>query len=64
MQLSPVLLTREELAPALSVSPRVVDALKRRGKIPYLKIGRRVVRYDLNSVLAALNKYEVKAIGI
>jgi hypothetical protein len=38
-----------------------VAMLRRSGKIPYVKLGYRTLRYDLDKVLAALAKREVKA---
>jgi hypothetical protein len=34
---------------------------RRAGKIPYVKLGYRTLRYDLDKVLAALTKREVRA---
>jgi hypothetical protein len=57
------LLKRHELARALSISPRSVDNLQHRKVIPFIKISPRCVRFSLSSVLAALRKFEVKAVG-
>ena len=58
------LLTDQELAIELGTGfkPRTVATLRRAGKIPYVRIGYRTLRYDLDAVLAALSKREVKAI--
>jgi len=42
---------------------RSLQTLKRRRKIPYLAIGHRTVRFDLEKVRQALDAFEVKAIA-
>lgn len=60
----PFLLTKEQLRSALQLdSARMVDELMRRRKIPFLKLGHRTVRFDLERVLAALEKLEVHEVG-
>jgi hypothetical protein len=61
--LDDTMLKRHELARALSISPRSVDNLQHRKVIPCIKISPRCVRFSLSSVLAALRKFEVKAVG-
>jgi hypothetical protein len=57
------LLTDEELAEALGTgfTPRAIATMRRARKIPFIKIGHRTIRYDLDHVLAALAKREIKA---
>jgi hypothetical protein len=59
------LLTDYELAAKLGTgfTPRNIAELRRAGKIPHISLGYRFKRYDLNAVLAALSKREIKAIG-
>ena len=58
------LLTKEQLRDALNLpSTRMVDELVRRRKIPVLRLGYRTVRFDLAKVEAAIEKFELKAIG-
>jgi hypothetical protein len=56
------LLKRPQLARAINVSPRTLDNWQRQKRIPFLKLSARCVRYHLPSVLAALKKFEVKAV--
>jgi len=42
---------------------RSIQTLKRQKKIPYLAIGHRTVRFDLEKVRKALDAFEVKAIA-
>ncbi len=48
------ILTKEELAVILGLSPITVSRWGRSGKIPCLKLSGRVVRYDLKAVEAAI----------
>ena len=58
------LLTKEQLRVALGFSStRTIDGLKKAGKIPYLRLGHRIVRFELAAVLKALNKFEVREVG-
>jgi len=57
------LLKRLELARAISVSPRTIDNLQRQRKIPFVRLSRRLVRFHLPSVLAALRRFEVREVG-
>jgi len=52
----------EELGPPFSV--RTLRTLQYKGIIPYLKLGHRLSLFDPDKVLAALDKYEVKAVGV
>ena len=61
---TPDLLTKEELREKLNLpSTRMVDQLMKKGMIPYLPLGHKTVRFDLAKVKAALEKFEVKAVG-
>ena len=58
---APLLLSKKELAATLGVSPRLIDQYQAAKRIPYLKLSERFVRFSLPKVLAALDRYEVKA---
>lgn len=56
-------MTKEQLAAALNVpSTRMIDELVRRRKIPHIKMGHRTVRFVINRVREALDRYEVRAV--
>jgi len=52
------LLTKKELAPHLRVGTRTVDQWMRKGRIPFLKIGK-TVRFRLPDVLEKLSTFRV-----
>ncbi len=47
-------LTADELALVLRLSPDTVRDLARRGKIPSIRISRKIIRYDRSAVDEAL----------
>ncbi len=47
------------VARRLGVSPRYVQTLVRRKVIPVIRLGRRCTRFDLDSVITAVKKFEV-----
>lgn len=51
---TPSLLTREGLALALGVHKTTVTRLTALGRIPYVSVGRRGKRYELQAVVRAL----------
>jgi len=54
-------LTKEQLARAINVpSTRMVDGMARRRMIPYTRLGHRTVRFQLNRVREALQRFEVR----
>ena len=58
------LLTKEELRQRLNLpSTRKIDDMMKKRMIPYLKWGAKTVRFDWLKVQAALEKFELKAIG-
>jgi hypothetical protein len=59
----PALLNRNQLARAISVSPRTVDNLQHQKKIPCIKISKRCVRFYLPAVLNALRRFELKEVS-
>jgi excisionase family DNA binding protein len=52
------LLTKFDIAERLKVAPRTVDSWMKKGKIPFLKIGKSC-RYRWPDVLDKLNAYRV-----
>jgi phage terminase Nu1 subunit (DNA packaging protein) len=52
--------SRQGLAEHYGVSTRCVSNWQAAGIIPFTRIGKRIVRFDLNEVEAALEKYKVK----
>lgn len=56
------LLTSEQLADRLRVSAETVREWARRGSIPTLRLSPRVIRFDLEAVLAALATTPAKAV--
>jgi excisionase family DNA binding protein len=52
------LLTKKEIAPRLRVGPRTVDEWMRKGRIPFLKLGKSV-RFRWSDVLEKLSEYRV-----
>lgn len=57
------LLDIHALSAAIRMPVRTIQSLKDARKIPCLKLGRRTVRYELDKVLEALQKFEVKAVS-
>ena len=51
---TPTLLTREGLALALGVHKSTIYRLTALGRIPYVSVGRRGKRYELQAVVCAL----------
>lgn len=47
----------------MNVSPRQVEKMMASRIIPFCKLGRRCVRFDLDAIDRALARYEVKEIG-
>ena len=54
------LLTLDELARALGETPRTIRNWRAKKLIPYFALGHRTLRFRLNSVLAALEKRQIK----
>ena len=54
------LLDRAQMATEINASTQVVDRLKREGAIPFIQFGH-FVRFDRDEVLAALQRYTIKA---
>ena len=54
-------LTKKQLAARIGVGDRCLDALVASGKIPFMKLGHKTLRFCWPRVEAALAKFEVKA---
>jgi excisionase family DNA binding protein len=52
------LLTVEQLADRLHLSPRTVQTWARQGRFPKVKLSAKVVRFDWSAVLAALRNQQ------
>jgi len=59
LAMQPALVDRYQLSELINVSVPTVERLQRDGRIPVVRIGRRVL-YNLNSVLAALSESTVE----
>lgn len=59
---STLLLDREQLARAINVSSRTVSNWQSSGKIPFLKLSQRCVRFVLPDVLASLKRFQINAV--
>lgn len=58
------LITKEEVRQRLGLpSTRMVDALMRQRKIPFLRLGHRTIRFDWRRVITAIEKLELKEVG-
>jgi hypothetical protein len=57
----PLLTNKAGLAKALTVSPRTIDYWRMKKVIPCLSFGNRFVRFDINEVRQALERYKIEA---
>ena len=58
------LLTAEQLAKRLGISPRTVKGWLQAGHIPATRLTPKVIRYELDDVVAALKeRQEAKGVG-
>ena len=55
------LLKTEEMAEIIQVSPETLDAWRKKGLVPCIKV-RHVIRFNPDRVLKALAKLETKAV--
>ena len=56
-------LSKQELALAIGVSPRLIDSWMAERRIPFLRLSARLIKFNLERVKAALARYEVKEVG-
>ena len=54
-------LNKKQLAARIGVGVRCLDAIVASGKIPFMKLGHKTLRFYWPKVEAALAKFEVKA---
>jgi len=52
-----LLVSKRELSEMLTICPRQIDYMVEAGRIPALKLGTRLVRYEPEKVLAALQNH-------
>ena len=57
------LVSKKELAIAIGVSARTIDNWIAQKRIPFLRLSARLIRFNLERVMAALARYEIKEIG-
>ena len=57
------MLRKQDLAKELNVSPRTIDNFVRQKRIPVHRFTSRLLRYDLQRVRKALDKFEVREVG-
>jgi excisionase family DNA binding protein len=57
------LLSKKELAVAIGVSARTIDNWIAQKRIPFLRLSARLIRFNLERVMTALARYEIKEIG-
>ena len=55
-------ITVQEIAEHLKISTRSVFNLTKQRKIPFKKISKKCLRFDIEKVEEALNRFEVKAL--
>lgn len=55
-------LTSEEVAERLNIPERTLDLLRKQGKLPFVKLTNKTIRYNWDRVEAAYNALERKAI--
>ena len=57
------LLNIKRLSREKEIPERQIRTLYQTGKIPYFKLGHRSILFDPEKVMAALERFEIKAIG-
>ena len=60
----PHLCTKKELAELLRVSPRQIENWQAARVIPFIRIGKRCIRYSTERVLEALMRFEISEMEI
>ena len=56
-----VFLTKQQLADRYAVTVGCVNNWMREGRVPYLRLSKQLVRFNLGAVDTALQRYEVHA---
>jgi excisionase family DNA binding protein len=57
------LLSKQELALTLGVSTRTLESWMSQKRIPFLRLSSRFIKFNLDRVLAALDRYEIREVG-
>ena len=57
------LVDKKCLAKSLHVSIRTVDSLMASRKVPFVRLTKRCVRFDLQKVQEALNRFEIRSVS-
>jgi predicted DNA-binding transcriptional regulator AlpA len=57
------IITEKELAKELNLSLRHLINLRNERLLPYIKLGRRLIRYDRHAVAAAIQKLTVRELA-
>jgi hypothetical protein len=57
------LLTTDDVAQRLTTTPRIVDSLRKSGKIPYVQLNRKIIRFDWPQVEAAIKALTKDAVS-
>jgi excisionase family DNA binding protein len=57
------LLRKQEIAKQLCVSQRTIGNWTRQKRIPVHRFSSRLIRYDLQKVQRALDRYEIREVG-
>jgi predicted DNA-binding transcriptional regulator AlpA len=55
--------SKQEVALAIGISPRTLDGWMAEKRIPFIRLSARLIRFDLERVKHALEKYEVQEVG-
>jgi excisionase family DNA binding protein len=55
--------SKQEVALAVGVSLRTVDNWMAQKRIPFIRLSARLIRFDLERVKTALQRYEIKEVG-
>jgi DNA-binding transcriptional MerR regulator len=59
--IEPRLLTGKQTAQAIGISSQTLDAWRKQNLVPHIRV-RHVIRFDLDRVLRALRKHEIKEV--
>jgi excisionase family DNA binding protein len=57
------LLSKRQVALAIGVSLRTIDNWMAQKRIPFIRLSARLVRFNLDRVIAALARYEITEVG-
>jgi excisionase family DNA binding protein len=57
------LVSKQELALIVGVSPRTIDNWIAQKRIPFIRLSARLIKFNWERVKAALARYEIKEVG-